>query len=264
MPNYTYFLADPEGKIKIGRTRRVLRRCYELQKEHGTELTLIALLPSTVAEYDLHKQFAYLRTDDGEWFRPEKELLEHIEGLNGSPISMEEINQFVECVAEISSGTRNCANCMDYPVSHIVYTKFHDKEKKFPKEGVGFCSDCYTKILDSLDSIDIETINKKVSAFETIFSRKLSVHGTSEANSIPFGQQVRTMLGFHDLNQRGLSHLTGIQESVVSLICNDRTVPTPYQKSIIKKTLNWPDEDQVQIVFEILAGAGDGDEPLYD
>lgn len=254
--NYTYFLADSSGKIKIGRTRRVLRRYYELQKEYDTELILVALLPSTVAEYDLHKQFAHLRTDDGEWFNPERELLEHIEGLNGSPIGMEEINQFVRCVAEISDGTRHCANCMDYPVSHIVYTSFHDEEKKFPKEGVGFCSACYTKILQSLDSIDVGAIKEKVSRIESIFSRKLSVHGTSNMNSVSFGQQVRTMLGFHDLNQCGLSHLTGIQESVISLICNDRTVPTPYQKSIIKRTLSWPPDDQAEVAFSILASDG--------
>lgn len=58
------------------------------------------------------------------------------------------------------------------------------------------------------------------------------------------------MLAARQMNQATLARQTGIGPAVVSLICNDRVLPTPLQKKTIKDALDWP--EQADTAFAIL------------
>jgi len=75
------------------------------------------------------------------------------------------------------------------------------------------------------------------------------------------GKRIRIMLAARGLNQGDLSRLTDYHSSVISLLCNDKVYASKEQIQTIKAVLNWPTDDQAEIAFSILAGAGDGDEP---
>lgn len=72
-----YYVRRADGLIKIGTTRELVNRMSSLQKEHGDLEVLLTHRGSYAREKELHGQFAGLRVT-GEWFRPERELLNWI------------------------------------------------------------------------------------------------------------------------------------------------------------------------------------------
>lgn len=74
-----YFLRRPsDGYIKIGFTDAYTTRLNALRKQHG-DLELLGALPGDlVREKELHIQFAGLRINRTEWFKPESLLTEYI------------------------------------------------------------------------------------------------------------------------------------------------------------------------------------------
>lgn len=82
--NRVYFISDGTA-IKIGVALNVTKRLGSLQTGHHRPLTVLATIPEEgTTEYDLHQRFAHLRIS-GEWFRPEPELTDFIQGLKDSP-----------------------------------------------------------------------------------------------------------------------------------------------------------------------------------
>jgi hypothetical protein len=82
--NYTYFILGSEG-IKIGQSFSPRSRLRDLQPGSATPLKLLLAVPySRIPEPEAHKKFKHLRMM-GEWFRPEQELLDFIEGLKPHP-----------------------------------------------------------------------------------------------------------------------------------------------------------------------------------
>jgi len=78
--NYTYFILGSEG-IKIGQSFSPRSRMRDLQPGSATPFKLLLAVPySLIPEPEAHKKFKHLRMM-GEWFRPEQELLDFIEGL---------------------------------------------------------------------------------------------------------------------------------------------------------------------------------------
>lgn len=77
---YTYFIRGSEG-IKIGQSLNPVARRRELQPGSATRLKLLLAVPySWIPEPEAHKRFKRLRME-GEWFRPEQELLDFISEL---------------------------------------------------------------------------------------------------------------------------------------------------------------------------------------
>lgn len=75
-----YVRRDSDGLIKIGTSRTLAKRLATLKRESGS-LRLIATVGGAHREENaLHRQFAELRAE-GEWFRPELPLLEHVYAL---------------------------------------------------------------------------------------------------------------------------------------------------------------------------------------
>jgi len=67
-----------DGPIKIGRTCNVRKRRKELQTGNARRLNVLATVPGDRhTERTLHLTFAHLRLD-GEWFKPEPDLLQYI------------------------------------------------------------------------------------------------------------------------------------------------------------------------------------------
>lgn len=81
VPEWTYFIQQASGEIKIGRSIQPRARMRTLQSENGTKLTFLMAVPfSRITESAAHKRFGHLRLH-GEWFRPDQELLDFIEVL---------------------------------------------------------------------------------------------------------------------------------------------------------------------------------------
>ena len=80
-PSGVYFISNGEA-IKIGVSKDVVERMRGLQTASSRPLRLMAFLPGATGrdEAMLHRKFAHLRLN-GEWFRPEAELLEYVFGL---------------------------------------------------------------------------------------------------------------------------------------------------------------------------------------
>ncbi len=74
-----YFIqCGDHGPVKIGFTRSLGARIGQLQRDQSERLRVLAATPGTFqTERTTHARFAHLRID-GEWFRPEPELLAHI------------------------------------------------------------------------------------------------------------------------------------------------------------------------------------------
>jgi hypothetical protein len=73
-----YFISDGES-VKIGWSGAPPIRMKRLQSEHQRPLTIIGKVPGTTDdERAAHKKFSHLRLD-GEWFKPEPELMAFIE-----------------------------------------------------------------------------------------------------------------------------------------------------------------------------------------
>lgn len=77
-----YFAQDAEtGLIKIGCSRLPFERVARLEKELGTRLIMLAVMPGwRRLEFSLHCVFAASRVR-GEWFTPNKELVEFVLAL---------------------------------------------------------------------------------------------------------------------------------------------------------------------------------------
>jgi hypothetical protein len=79
-----YFAQAPTGgPIKIGQTIRLSLRLAQLLAEHGSLVVLAVLDGSFPEENALHRRFSSLR-QQGEWFRPDEDLLDFIR-QNGRP-----------------------------------------------------------------------------------------------------------------------------------------------------------------------------------
>lgn len=75
-----YIRRDSDGLIKIGTSRTLAKRLATLKRESGPLRLLATVGGAHREENALHRQFADLRAE-GEWFRPEMPLLEHIYAL---------------------------------------------------------------------------------------------------------------------------------------------------------------------------------------
>lgn len=75
-----YFISDGEA-VKIGFSHSVMQRLKNLQTNHPRPLELLATVPGPwELERELHQKFAHLRVQ-GEWFRPEPDLMSFIHSL---------------------------------------------------------------------------------------------------------------------------------------------------------------------------------------
>lgn len=78
VPDWTYFIQQGSGEIKIGRSVQPRARMRTLQSENGAKLTFLMAVPfSRITESAAHRKFSHLRLH-GEWFRPEQDLLDFI------------------------------------------------------------------------------------------------------------------------------------------------------------------------------------------
>ena len=79
----TYFIRrGNDGPIKIGRTSWIESRLSSIQNGSAEKLTVVCAVEADI-ERACHQKFAHLRLN-GEWFKPDVELLEFIEGLRSS------------------------------------------------------------------------------------------------------------------------------------------------------------------------------------
>lgn len=150
----TYFIANPQGLIKIGRSCHVRNRLYELQCQLGEQLTLLAAMPIE-SEYRLHKRFAHLKIErefnghnSREWFRPGEELLAYIEDLKCSPATSEELKRTDQQLRGLLRyGEYYCDSCNNkIPWFYLTYPHFQERYEKFYKRGYIVCLSCYHKI----------------------------------------------------------------------------------------------------------------------
>lgn len=140
----TYFVADSQGAIKIGRSYSIRERLGQFQRDRGGEITLLAIVPDGDIELELHHRFAHLRID-GEWYRPEPEILEFIGGLNCNPMTLDELNK---AKGAIGWGFRPydhpCANCGKIiSWNHLLYPDFEYRYEHFYRHGKFICLLCY-------------------------------------------------------------------------------------------------------------------------
>jgi len=77
-----YFMRAENGLIKIGKSIDVKTRLSQLQTLSPIGIRLIDTPLCTATEAELHHRFAHLR-DHGEWFKPDKELLDFIAMVRG-------------------------------------------------------------------------------------------------------------------------------------------------------------------------------------
>jgi len=79
---YIYFVqGEFGGGIKIGYSKAPESRLKQLQTSYPDTLKILVLVPgSNKLEKDYHKEFENIKLN-GEWFKPEKELLDVIEKL---------------------------------------------------------------------------------------------------------------------------------------------------------------------------------------
>lgn len=76
-----YFIQNSEGPIKIGYSKNVKTRFESLQSSNPDTLILLAEVKGNkTMEQELHNKFSHLKIR-GEWFKPERELTEHIQFL---------------------------------------------------------------------------------------------------------------------------------------------------------------------------------------
>jgi hypothetical protein len=72
-----YVRRERDGLIKVGTSRVFASRFADLSREHGPLLIMAAHRGARREEAAVHRYFKALRAE-GEWFRPELPLLEHI------------------------------------------------------------------------------------------------------------------------------------------------------------------------------------------
>lgn len=140
----TYFVADSQGAIKIGRSYSIRERMGQFQRDRDGEITLLAIIPGGDIERELHHRFAHLRID-GEWYRPEPEILEFIEGLNCKPMTLGELNKAKQ---RLGWGFRPydhpCVKCGEViSRNHLLYPDFEYRYEHFYRHGKFICLLCY-------------------------------------------------------------------------------------------------------------------------
>lgn len=81
-PGFVYFVqGEFGGGVKIGYSQNPECRLKQLQTSYPDTLKILVLVPgSSKSEHLYHKQFENIKLN-GEWFKPEKELLDEIEKL---------------------------------------------------------------------------------------------------------------------------------------------------------------------------------------
>jgi hypothetical protein len=72
-----YAQRESDSLIKIGTSRTIVTRWAALKSEHGSLTLMAAHQGAHREEHMIHDAFATLRVE-GEWFRPELPLIEHI------------------------------------------------------------------------------------------------------------------------------------------------------------------------------------------
>lgn len=84
-----YFAQEQTGLIKIGITTNLFQRLNSLQMERNTILNLLFhTTGNKIIETELHTKFSHLR-EEGEWYRPDAELLEFIKNTKRKVTSMD-------------------------------------------------------------------------------------------------------------------------------------------------------------------------------
>lgn len=78
---WTYFAQRADGAIKIGMSERPRRRLNNHRRDYPGLKVLTVVRGAVAGEYETHQRFSHLRINDTEWFRPEPELLQFIEGI---------------------------------------------------------------------------------------------------------------------------------------------------------------------------------------
>lgn len=79
---FVYYVRRPDGAIKIGTTWNLKTRMQAFRNVSPAEL-LASHSGGQIAEAALHRRFRHLRLD-GEWFKPDPDLLAHIEHVIGT------------------------------------------------------------------------------------------------------------------------------------------------------------------------------------
>lgn len=78
-----YYVQREDGLIKIGTSRTIAKRLVTLKHEHGPLRLLATHGGAHKEEHEAHAKFKTLRAE-GEWFRADLPLLEHIEWIRRS------------------------------------------------------------------------------------------------------------------------------------------------------------------------------------
>ena len=81
-----YYIRRGDGAIKIGTTTKPADRMAALRWEHGPIEILLTHCGDGERERQMHARFAALRIE-GEWFRPEMELLMWIANVRRKPVN---------------------------------------------------------------------------------------------------------------------------------------------------------------------------------
>lgn len=84
-----YYVQRGDGLIKIGFSSVPRQRVANLRREHGPLELLATHKGGRDAEQVQHRRFDRLRVT-GEWFRPEPELLAHVERINARRVQRPE------------------------------------------------------------------------------------------------------------------------------------------------------------------------------
>jgi hypothetical protein len=82
-----YFIGEDTGPIKIGFTRKLRTRLFELRVASHLDLRVLASIPGSLAdEKAMHKRFAHAHLR-GEWFNRTDDLMAEIRSLGGGKVS---------------------------------------------------------------------------------------------------------------------------------------------------------------------------------
>lgn len=140
----TYFAADSQGAVKIGRSYNIKERLMQFQRDRGGEVTLLAMISGGDAELGLHRRFAHLKID-GEWYKPEPEMLEFIRGLNCNPMTLSEYKEADRRMGwDFTIHEHPCFNCGEHiSWNHFLYPDFDDRYERFYRHGNFICLNCY-------------------------------------------------------------------------------------------------------------------------
>lgn len=81
MTEKIYFIQEGNGPIKIGITKDIKKRKITLDTNNSNQLHVLGAITGTADdEAKLHQKFSHLQVK-GEWFKPEKELLDFIQNI---------------------------------------------------------------------------------------------------------------------------------------------------------------------------------------